>query len=197
MMTMTRRPTTAPRAMPKAATPKARMPRANDRAEHARGRTLDRSIFPPHRFRDYHLDRDWSLSCVYDPRRSLPQHRLSKNRSRNRQWRRTNQSNAGHGYAAYRRSHERRAGAGAGSFDHQPWIGRSEPLLQLERRYVPDAAIRERRAGSRAAYPAADCQTHGESYDLRRVDADHRLQPDFGHYAPDPAVGIGQLYRQA
>ncbi len=55
-----------------------------------------------------------------------------------------------------------------GPFHHQPRLGRSQPVLQLERGHVPDAAVRERRARARAAHAASHRETHRESSDVCR-----------------------------
>ncbi len=83
-----------------------------------------------------------------------------------------------------------------GALHHQPRLGRSQPVLQLERGYVPDAGVRERGAGARAADAARHREAHGEPPDVRGV-PDSRLQPDFRHDAADRALGTGELHHQA
>ena len=157
---------------------------------------LDCALLAARHLRHPHVDRDRRVSGVHDSGSGVPNDGFSPHRGRHRQRRRAHQSDAGDGHAAHRRGDERGAGTGAGPVDHQPRIGRSESVLQLERRYVPDAAICERGAGARAAVAASDGEADRESADLRGV-SDSGLQPDVGHDAADRVVGAGQLHHQA
>ena len=71
-------------------------------------------------------------------------------------------------------------GLESGEVHHQPRLGRNKSFLQLERRHVPDPAIRERRPRARPADIAAHGETHRQPSDLRRL-PDPRLQPDLRH----------------
>ena len=65
-------------------------------------------------------------------------------------------------------------------------------FFRLERRHVPDAAIRERRDLAGAARTSATAKIEAHRMTFASF-PDHRLQPDLGHDAADQAVGDGDL----
>ena len=80
-------------------------------------------------------------------------------------------------------------GLESGPLHHQPRFRGSEPVLQLERRHVPDPAICERGAGACAADlcpPTAKLTANRLTF---AAFPDPGLQPDFGHAARRRSCG--------
>ena len=91
-------------------------------------------------------------------------------------------SDASDRHPAHRRGYEQRARPRNRPLEHQPRLGRNQPLLRLERQHVPDPRIRQRRSGARPAHPPLHGQIHRQPPDIRRF-PHPRLQPHL-RYAP-------------
>src|SRR3984893_4982988 len=77
-------------------------------------------------------------------------------------------------YTSAGRRCEQRSGPARGPLDHQPRFGGDRSIFRLERRYVPDVAIRERSNFTRTTGTAADGDGDSEPAHLRQLSY-HRI----------------------